>query len=104
MIPPKVLMIQDVRCCYTGNIGEVGHMEIIYAYNELCDNGVLREEYKIVEQKGLNCALYFPQVFKIKWIIIVLICIHDNYIWLEGGPINLTDRIIKWVSRYPTLD
>ena len=53
MMPPKVLMIQDVRCCYTGKIGEVGDMEIRDAYKKLCDNGVLREEYKIVERKGL---------------------------------------------------
>ena len=49
MISPKVLMIQDVRCFYTGKIGEVGNMEMRYSYNKLCNNGVLREEYKIVE-------------------------------------------------------
>lgn len=103
MIPPKVLMIKDVRCCYTGKIGEVGDMKIRDAYNKLYDNGVLREEYKIIEQKGLNCALDFLQVFKTKWIRIILSCIHDNYIWLEGGPIKPTKRIINRVSGYPTL-
>ena len=28
MIPPKVLMIQDVMCCYTWKVGSVGDMEI----------------------------------------------------------------------------
>ena len=44
MIPPKVLMIQDVRCCYTWKIREVGDMEIWDAYSKLCDNRVLRED------------------------------------------------------------
>ena len=75
MIPPKNLMIQDVRCCYTGKIREVGDMEIRDAYKKLCDNRVLREEYKIIEHKGLNRAPDFPQVFKIEWIGIILSCI-----------------------------
>ena len=57
-------MIQNVRCCYRGKIGEVCDMEIKDAYNKLCDNEVLREECKIIECKGLKCALDFPQVFK----------------------------------------
>lgn len=97
-------MIQDVRCCYMGNMGELGDMEIRDAYKKLCDNGVLREEYKIVERKGLNHALDFPQVFKTEWIQIFLSCIHDNYIWLEGGPMKINKRIINQVSGYPTLD
>ena len=57
-------MIQDVMCCYMGKIGEVGDMEMRDSLKQLCDNGVLREEYKIFEKKGLNHALDFPQVFK----------------------------------------
>lgn len=60
MIPSQVLMIQDGRCCYTCKVGSVGDMEIRDIYNQLCDNGVLREENKIIENKGLICALYFP--------------------------------------------
>lgn len=84
MIPPKVSMIQDIRCYYIGKNGEVGDMDIRDVYKKLCDNGVLREEYKIIEWKGLNYALDFPQVFKTKWIQIFLSQIHDNYIWLES--------------------
>ena len=83
---------------------EVGDMEIRNSYSNLCDNGVLREEYKIVEQNGLNCALDFPQKFKTKWIQIVSTHIHDNYISLEGGPIKIMKRIINWVLGYLTLD
>ena len=50
------------------------------------------------------CALDFPTVFKIEWIRIVLRRIHDGCLWLEGGPIKLSKRIIHRVIGYPTLD
>ena len=72
MIPPKVIMIQDVRKCYNCKVGAIGDMEIRQAYKKLCENGVLKEEFKIVERKGLTHALDFPIVSKTKWIKIVL--------------------------------
>ena len=39
-------------------------MEIREAYNKIYKNGVLKEEFKIVERKGLTWALDFPNVFK----------------------------------------
>ena len=65
MIPPQFLMIQDVRCCYTCKVGSIGDMEIRDLYGKLCVDGVLKEENKIVEIKGLTCALNFSNVFKI---------------------------------------
>ena len=54
MIPSKVVMIQDVCKCYNCKVGGVGDMELRDAYDKLCDNGVLKEEYSIVEKKGLT--------------------------------------------------
>ena len=54
MIPPNVLMVQDVRKCYNCKIGSIGDMDIKEAYNRLCDNGKLKEEFKIVERKGFT--------------------------------------------------
>ena len=67
-------------------------MEIRGAYNRLCENGVLKEEYKFFERKGLTRALDFPNVFKTEWICIILSRIHDGSLWLEGGPIKTTKR------------
>ena len=53
MIPPKVVMIQDVCRCYNFKVGSVGDMELRDAYDKLCDNGVMKEEFSIVEKKGL---------------------------------------------------
>ena len=72
MILTNVIMVQDVRRCYNCKIGSIGDLEIREACDRLCENGVLKEEYKIVKRKGLTCALDFPTVFKTKWIRIVL--------------------------------
>ena len=104
MIPSKVVMIHDVRKCYKCKVKGVSDMELREAYEKLCDNGVLKEEYNIFEKKGLTQALDFPATLKTKWIKIVLSRIHDDYIWLEGGPIKITKRVIHRVTRFPTLD
>ena len=72
MIPPKVVMIQDVRKCYNYKVGSIGDLELKEAYCRLCENGKLKDEYQIVEHKGLTCALDTPTVFKTEWIKIVL--------------------------------
>ena len=72
MILPKVIMIQDVRKFYNCKVGSIGDLELREAYDRLCENGKLKEEYQIVEKKGLTCALNFPIGFKTKWIKIVL--------------------------------
>ena len=79
-------------------------MEIREAYNKLCDNGVLKEEFNIFEKKGLTHALEFPTIFKMEWIKLVLSRIHDGRLWLEEGPIKILKIIVHRVTRYPTLD
>lgn len=104
IIPPKVVMVQDVRKCYNCKIGAIGDMEISQAYERLCVEGVLKEEYKIIERKGLTCALGFPTAFKNEWIRIALRRIHDGNLWLEDAPIKISKRIIHRIIGYPTLD
>ena len=104
MILSKVVMIQDVCKCYNYKVRSVGDMELRDAYDKLCDNGVLKEEYNIVEKKGLMWALDFPTTFKNKWIKIILSKIHDGYVWLEGGPVKITKRVIHRAIGFPTLD
>ena len=104
MIPPKMVMIQDVRKCYNYKVGSIGDLELKEAYGKLCKNGKLKDEYQIVERKGLTHALDTPTVFKIEWIKIVLSQIHDGFIWLEKGPIKITKRIVHKVTGYPTLE
>ena len=79
-------------------------MEIREAYERLCVNEVLKEEYQIVEKKGLTHALYFPIVFKTEWIRIVLSNIHDGSFSLEDGPVKISKWIIHRVTEYPTLE
>ena len=65
MIPPNVITVQDVRKCHNCKIGGIGDLEIREAYNKLCVDDVLKEEFKIIENKGLTCALEFPTALKI---------------------------------------
>ena len=57
-------MVQDARRCYNYKIGAIEDMGIREAYDRLCENGFLKDEYKIVETKGLTHALEFTIVFK----------------------------------------
>ena len=79
-------------------------MELRDAYKKLCDNGVLKDEYKIVEKKGLTRALDFLQLFQIEWIMIMVSQIHDNRLWFENRPIKITKRIIHREIGCHTLD
>lgn len=79
-------------------------MEIREAYDKLCENGILKEEFKIIERKGLTHAPDFPMMFKIEWIKIILSIIHDRSLWLEDGSIKISKRIIHSVTSFLTLD
>ena len=97
-------MMQDVRKCYNCKVGGIWDTKIRQPYEKFCDNGVLKEEFKIIKRKGLTYALEFPIVFRTKWIKIVLSRIHDGCLWLEGKPIKILKRIFHRVIGYPTLD
>lgn len=59
-IPPRVLLICDVCSFYMYKISEFGDYDIRMAYEKLCDEGFLKDEYKVIEKKGLAHALEFP--------------------------------------------
>lgn len=65
-------------------IREVGDYEMREAYEKLCNEGILKDEFKVVERKGLTRALEFPRNFKIKWIKIIISRIHDMKFWLQN--------------------
>ena len=81
-IPPMVLTIWDVRSCNMCKIGEIKDFEIREYYEKLCDNGILRDEHKIVIEKRLTHALGFPKVFKVEWIKIMWSCAHYMKVWI----------------------
>ena len=61
MILDKVMMVQDVRKFYNYKIGAIGDLEIFNASDKLCDNGKLKDEFSIVERKGLTKSPIFSQ-------------------------------------------
>lgn len=94
LITPRVLMVHNEWSCYMCKITEIGDYELWAAYEKLCENGVLKDENKIVTNKGLTHALEFTKFFKVEWIKIVPSRVHDMKIWLEGGPIKINKEII----------
>lgn len=71
-IPTNVFMINDIYRCYMCKVREIGDFELRQSYDKLCGNGVLKDEYNIMKNKGLNSALDMPNVFKTEWIKVVL--------------------------------
>ena len=79
-------------------------MEIANAYEKLCVDGKLEDEFVIVEKKTLTKALAFLTMFKTKWIRILLSRVHDGAFWLETGPVKFMKKTINMVTRFQTLD
>lgn len=104
IIPDKVVMVQDVRRCYNCKIGAIGDLEIYNAYDKLCENKILKDDYSIIKRKGLSKALEFLIVFKVEWVCIMLSKIHDGDFWLETGPVKFTKKTVHRVTGIPTLD
>jgi hypothetical protein len=104
IISDKVFMVQDTQRCYNCKVGAIGDLNIFNAFDKLYDNGELKDEFSIVERKGLTKTLVFPIIFKIEWIHIVLSIIHDGAFWLEAGPVKFTKKIVHRVTGIPTLD
>ena len=82
-IPDKFFMVQDVQKCYNCKLGAIGDLEIANAYEKLCVDRKLKDEFAIVEKKTLTKALAFQTILNNKWIRIVLSRIHDGAFWLE---------------------
>lgn len=67
-IPPKVLLINDIRTHFKCTVQEIGTLDMDNALDELCVDGTLKPEFKHLETKGLTHILHFPRNFKLKWI------------------------------------
>lgn len=103
MIPPKVLLMHDVRTFYHCPIQDLGTFEMNEAYSTMCENGVLKEEHTHLETKGLTHLGFMPKVFEEKWVRFILSCVHDMEIWLEQ-PIKITKKMVHRVTGLPMLD
>ena len=101
-IPPKVLLINDIRTHFKCSIQEIGTPEMDVALGELCVNGVLKLDHKHLEDKGLTHITHLPQKFQIKWIRYILSRVHDGKIWIEK-PIEITKKMIHHITGLPML-
>lgn len=84
-------------------ISEIGDFKLQSTYEELSENGKLKDEHKHLEVKELTNALHFPREFNFEWIRVVLSRVHEGKIWLDE-PIKISKDVIHVVTRYPTSD
>ena len=67
-IPPKVLLINDIRTHSKCTIQEIRTLEMDNSLAEMSVDGALKLEHKHLETKGLTHNMYFPHNFQVKWI------------------------------------
>ena len=66
MIPPKVLMIHDIRIFYYFPIQDPKKFEMNEAYDSLCDKEHLKPKHQYLEAKGLTHIRDMPKKFQMK--------------------------------------
>ena len=77
-IPPKVLLINDIRTHFKCIVQEIGTLEMDNALVEMCVDGALKLEHKHLETKGLTHIPHLPHNFQVKWIRYILIQFHNG--------------------------
>ena len=101
-IPPKVLLINDIRTHFKCTIQEIGTLEMQNALAEMSVNGTLKPEHKHLERKGLTHVPHLPRNFQVKWVRYVLSRVHNGQLWLEQ-PILITKKMIHRITGLPML-
>ena len=65
-IPPKVLLVNDIRTHFKCSVQEIGTLDMNNALAELCTDGTLKPEFKHLEMKGLSHIPHLPRSFQVK--------------------------------------
>ena len=81
-IPPKVLLINDIRTHFKCSVQEIGTLDMNNALAELCIDGTLKPEFKHLETKGLTHIPHLPRSFQVKWIRYILSRVHSGQLWI----------------------
>ena len=76
---------------------------MIQAFNELCENEVLKPKHKHLETKGLTHIMHMPGDFQTKWMGYILSRIHDMHLWLDQL-IQITKKMIHRITELPMLN
>lgn len=62
-IPPKILLINDIRTHFKCSIQEIGTLEMDSSLEEMCVDGSLKPEHKHLETKGLTHITHLTRIF-----------------------------------------
>lgn len=102
-IPPRVLLIHDIRSFYHYFIQELGNLKLDQACAVLCENDVLKLEHKNLKVKGFTHIIQMPKNFWINWIKLILRQFHDMSFWLEKT-YPVTKKMIHRIIGYPMIE
>ena len=80
-IPPKVILINNIRTHFKCTIQEIGTLEMENALAEMSVYGTLKPEFKHLETKGLTHIPNLPRNFQVKWIRYILSRFHNGQLW-----------------------
>lgn len=92
-------MIEYVHAFIHCKIDDIFQGEIDTSYKNLCLNGKMKEDHTHLQTKGLVHSMHVPTVFKPKWMRIVLIWVHDHFIWLDGL-VKIKKYVLHIVTRF----
>ena len=101
-IPPKVLLINDICTHFKCVILDIGTLEMDYAIEKLCVNGVLKPKHQHLETKGLTHIPHMPCEFQVKWIRFILSQVYNGKLWLEQL-VLIKMNMIHQISSLPIL-
>lgn len=100
---PKLLLVHEIHSFQDYSIQELGNIAIHEAFNELFVDGALKPEHQNLETKGLAHISHIPRDFQVKWIKIILRCVHNGQLYLDQ-PIQITKKMIHRITRLTMLN
>lgn len=66
MIPPKVMLIHNIRSFYHYPVQDLKTFEMNEKYSVMCENDDLKPKPKYLEAKGLTHLGFLPKKFQVK--------------------------------------
>lgn len=97
-ISSRVILIEDIHTFIYCKIEDICQ-EIDTSYKNLCINGKLKDDHTHLETKGLVHAMHVSIVFRQEWMRMVLIWVHDQFMWFDAS-VKITKDVLHIVTRY----
>lgn len=102
-IPPKVLLIHDIRTFYHCPIQDLRTFEMSEAFDALYEDRDLKPQHQHREIKGLTHVRHMLRDFQMKWIRFILSRVHEMQLQLDQL-VRITKKMIHQVIGFPMME